>query len=93
MYAVVSHVVFTSGMESKARTELHEEVVPGAQAAPGFNSGIWLISEDGKNGVGIEIFESEGTARTQMKRLRESAETYVSVSGRFDLFEVAAYER
>jgi hypothetical protein len=58
MFAVVSHVVFTSGMESKARTELDEEVAPGAQAAPGFNSGIWLISEDGKNGVGIEIFDS-----------------------------------
>lgn len=93
VYAVVSHVAFTPGLEAKARAELRDEVVPDAHAAAGFDSGLWLISTDGGTGVGLEIFATRDAALAHVEKRRALSETYHTVTGRFDLFEVAAYER
>ncbi len=41
---------------------LREDVVRWARQQPGFVSGQWLRSADGRAGMGVVVFASEGTA-------------------------------
>jgi hypothetical protein len=46
-----------------AREGLVTQVVPRASQAPGFVAGYWTRSDDGGNGLGMVVFESEDAAR------------------------------
>lgn len=67
MHAVVVRVSIN---EAEAAEEmLHNEVVPTVKQAPGFVAGWWSRSEDGSNGLGHIVVESEEAARAIEQRL------------------------
>jgi hypothetical protein len=70
MHAVIVQVRIDGNREEKARTTLHEMVVPRARALPGFASGTWLRALDGDGGRGVLLFESEETARAAVEQIR-----------------------
>jgi hypothetical protein len=50
-----------------ARTDLHEQVVPGVSQAPGFVTGYWTRKDD--SGLAMVIFESEDAAEAMRERV------------------------
>jgi hypothetical protein len=56
-----------------ARPILENEVVPRIKSAPGFVAGYWTRSQDGGNGLGITVFDSEDTARQASEMVRAAA--------------------
>jgi heme-degrading monooxygenase HmoA len=65
------HAVFVvSELEPSRRTEaetmLKTRIVPQIKQAPGFVSGTWTRSPDGKEGRSIVVFESEEAARATL---------------------------
>jgi hypothetical protein len=70
MHAVVVRVSI-SDFET-ARQGLRDEVVPRASQAPGFVNGYWTRSDDGTNGLGMVLFESEEAARAASERMGEA---------------------
>jgi len=61
MHAVVVRVTIHDF--EAAHKGLTTQVVPTVSQAPGFVAGYWTRSEDGSNGLGTVVFESEDAAR------------------------------
>ena len=61
MHAVVVRVTIHDF--ETAHGFLTTQVVPRATQAPGFVAGYWSRSEDGNNGLGMIVFETEENAR------------------------------
>lgn len=68
MHAVV--VRASIGDAEIADTGLREKVVPAVSSAPGFVSGYWTRSDDGRNWLSMLVFESEDDARAVADRFR-----------------------
>ena len=68
MHAVVVNVNIGDG--GSAQKELEERIVPSASGAPGFISGHWTRSDDGRNGLSMLVFETEDAARAMADRIR-----------------------
>ena len=62
MHAIVATVNIDVSRSSKAITELHDIVVPGAKATPGFIHGYWVRSSDRSKGTSVELFETQRQA-------------------------------
>jgi hypothetical protein len=58
-----------------ARQGLRDDVVPRVSQAPGFVSGYWTRSDDGANGLGLVVFESEQAARAAAERIQSDNPT------------------
>jgi len=71
MHAVVVKVTINDF--ETARPVLENEVVPRVSGAPGFVAGYWTRSQDGGNGLGTIIFESEDAARQASDMIRVAA--------------------
>ena len=61
MHAVIVSVTINDA--DAATTFLRNEIVPRAKQAPGFVAGYWARLEDGDQGRGTIVFESEDAAR------------------------------
>jgi hypothetical protein len=79
MHAVVVRVTIED-FES-ARKNLQEQVVPTVSKAPGFVAGYWTRSEDGSNGIGMILFDSEESARTASGMIGDRATVGVTLDG------------
>jgi len=64
-----------------ARKDLREQVVPTVSKAPGFVAGYWTRSEDGSNGIGMILFDSEESARTASEIIGDRATVGVTLDG------------
>ena len=62
MHAVVVHVTIPAGRTAEAERMLRDQVVPNSLQATGFLDGYWLRSDDGTEGISIEIFDSRDAA-------------------------------
>jgi hypothetical protein len=79
MHAVVVKVTIQDF--ETARTNLREQVVPTVSQAPGFVAGYWTRSEDGSNGIGMILFDSEESARTASEMVAAGATVGVTLDG------------
>jgi hypothetical protein len=79
MHAVVVRVTINDF--ETARKSLQERVVPAASQAPGFVAGYWTRSEDGSNGIGMILFDSEESARTASEMIAAGATDGVTLDG------------
>jgi hypothetical protein len=71
MHAVVVRVTINDF--ETARPILENEVGFACPAAPGFVAGYWTRSEDGGNGMGTIVFDSEDSARQASDMIRAAA--------------------
>jgi hypothetical protein len=71
MHAVVVRVTINDF--ETARPILENEVVPRIKGAPGFVAGYWTRSDDGSNGLGVTVFDSEESARQASEMVRAAA--------------------
>jgi hypothetical protein len=71
MHAVVVRVTINDF--EIARPILENEVVPQVSGAPGFVAGYWTRSQDGSNGLGVTVFDSEESARQASEMVRAAA--------------------
>lgn len=68
-HALVLQVRLQDGGRSEEGLRmLKEEVVPHAKAQPGFQRGTWM--NDGENGMGIVVFDTEEHAEAAKDELR-----------------------
>ena len=67
-HAIVVTVTFKPGLEETASDMLETQVVPAAQAAPGFVAGYWLHGADGRTGTSVELFDSRANAEAELGR-------------------------
>jgi hypothetical protein len=79
MHAVVVKVTIEDF--ERARKNLRAQVVPAVSQAPGFVAGYWTASEDGKNGIGMIVFDSEESARTASEMIASGAREGVTLDG------------
>ena len=77
MYAVLVQVSINDG--GSAEQELRERVVPHVASAPGFVAGYWTRSEDGTNGIGMVLFDSQESAHAASGPIRAGATDGVTV--------------
>ena len=66
MHAVVVNVTLNDS--EAANRFLHEQIVPRIAQAPGFVSGVWARSDEGKGGSMI-VFESEEAAKAAAEQI------------------------
>ena len=71
MHAVVVKVTINDW--ETARPILETKVVPGVSGSPGFVAGYWTRAEDGSNGMGVTVFDSEDSARQASEMIRAAA--------------------
>jgi hypothetical protein len=64
MHGVIIEVQVDASREEEARSMLHSMVVPRAKSHAGFTAGYWLRAVAGNVLRAVQIFESEGTARS-----------------------------
>ena len=68
-HALVLQVRLQDGGRSEEGLRmLKEQVVPNAKAQPGFQRGIWM--NDGENGMGVVVFDTEEHAEAAKGALR-----------------------
>jgi hypothetical protein len=67
MHAVVVRVSIND--VEAGQQMLEGDVVPTVKQVPGFVAGWWTRSEDGSNGMGLVVFESEEAAQGMKQRL------------------------
>ena len=69
MHAVLVSVTIND--DEAATTYLRGEIVPRVKQAPGFVAGYWVRVENGDQGRGTIVFESEDAARAAAERLQQ----------------------
>ena len=68
-HALVLQVRLADGGESEEGLRmLREQVVPQAKAQPGFQKGTWM--NDGANGMGVVVFDSQENAEAASESLK-----------------------
>lgn len=77
MHAVVVRVSIQDF--EAARKGLKENVVPAVTQAPGFVAGYWTRSDDGTNGIGMVLFDSQESANAASGPIRAGATDGVTV--------------
>jgi hypothetical protein len=91
MYAMVGEVEIDSSRAAEAAELLHTFTVPTAKSQPGFISGTWARSLDGKRGRSILLFESEETARALAEQAAQGPPPEAPVKAvSFEVYEVVA---
>ena len=72
-HALVANVDLGGRDVAEAEKVLNAEIIPAVKQAPGFQSGVWARSPDGKVGLGVVVFDSEANAKAAeqaMQRMR-----------------------
>jgi hypothetical protein len=64
----------------RGREFLTTQVVPRVSQAPGFVAGYWTRSDDGRNGLGMIVFESEDNAQAVASMIQSQAPTDEAVT-------------
>ena len=77
MHAVVVRVSIQDF--EAAKKGLKENVIPAVTQAPGFVAGYWTRSEDGSNGIGMVLFDSQESANAASGPIRAGATDGVTV--------------
>jgi len=77
MHALVFDVTIPDLDE--ALRELREQVVPMVRQAPGFVTGVWLESGEGR-GQAVVVFENEDAANTAAQMARSTPPAAVTLS-------------
>ena len=91
MHAVIGRVEIDSSRADEATELLNTFTVPTVKQAPGFVSGTWTRSADGKQGRSIMIFESEEAAKAAAERARTGPPQGAPVTFVYaEVFEVLA---
>jgi len=85
-HAVLSTFAIDPSRREEQDFGLRNVIVPGVRGAPGFVSGIWTRSEDGRTSVVIVSFTDEASARKFEASVRANAEGQASVG--LDLVDV-----
>jgi len=62
-HALVANVNLEGRNTEETDRILNDQVIPAVKQAPGFQSGVWVRSPDGKVGVGVVVFDSEASAK------------------------------
>ena len=62
-----------------AKKGLKENVIPAVTQAPGFVAGYWTRSQDGSNGIGMILFDSQESADAASGPIRAGATHGVTV--------------
>jgi hypothetical protein len=88
MHAVVVRVTIQDF--ETARKGLQENVVPAVSQAPGFVAGYWTRSQDGSNGMGVILFDSQESADAASGPIRAGATDGVTVDS-VEVREVVAH--
>jgi hypothetical protein len=88
MHAVVVRVSIQDF--ETARKGLTENVIPAVTQAPGFVAGYWTRSDDGSNGIGMILFDSQGSADAASGQIRAGATDGVTVDD-VEVREVVAH--
>jgi hypothetical protein len=79
------------GNREEAEKLLREFTVPRAKSLDGFVRGVWLRSEDGSQGRGVILLDTEENARAAAGQIRQGPPPGAPVTLRgVDLFEVMA---
>jgi hypothetical protein len=78
MHALIVSVTINDGEE--ATKYLRSEIVPRVKQAPGFVAGYWIRIEDGDQGRGTIVFESEDAARAVAERIQQDPGTAVTLN-------------
>jgi hypothetical protein len=65
-FALVVNVAIGDRKEDAERI-LREQVIPMSKSLDGFQSGVWLRSQDGQAGLGIVVFDSEANAKSALE--------------------------
>ena len=65
-FALVINVAIGDRREEAERI-LRENVIPTTKSLEGFQSGVWLRSQDGQTGMGIAVFDSEASATSALE--------------------------
>ena len=87
MHAVVVRVSIS---DNEAATRfLHEQIVPGVSQAPGFVTGHWMQWDDGSQGAGMMIFESEDAASRVKEMIQPPPDDSATIE-RLEVGEVVA---
>ena len=90
MHGVIVTVDIEATRE-EAEKLLQEYTIPMAKSLEGFVRGVWLRSEDGSNGRGVILLDSEEHARAAVARIQQGPPPGAPVSLRsVDVFEVMA---
>jgi hypothetical protein len=69
MHAVLVNVTIKDGEE--ATQYLRDEIVPRVKQAPGFVAGYWVRVENGDQGRGTIVFDSEDAARAAAEHIQQ----------------------
>jgi hypothetical protein len=77
MHAVVVSVRIHDGEE--ATKYLRGEIVPRVKQAPGFVAGYWVRVENGDQGRGTIVFESEDAARAVAEQIQQNPGSAVTL--------------
>jgi hypothetical protein len=77
MHAVVVSVTIHDGEE--ATKYLRGEIVPRVKQAPGFVAGYWVRVENGDQGRGTIVFESEDAARAAAEQIQQNPGSAVTL--------------
>ena len=88
MHAVVVRVSIQDF--ETAKKGLKENVIPAVTQAPGFVAGYWTRSDDGSNGIGMILFDSQGSADAASGQIRAGATDGVTVDD-VEVREVVAH--
>lgn len=90
MYTMIVRMSLDPTRLDQVDRHFHEDVVPWATRGDGFVSGRWLRSADGKQGLGILVFESERAAKVAA----EGPRRYATVADRaWNIDEVVLFDQ
>jgi hypothetical protein len=89
MHGIVVTVDIESARADEAEKLLHDFTIPAAKSLEGFVRGVWLRSDDGSNGRGVVLLDTEEHARAAVERVRQGPPPGAPVTLRsVDVFEV-----
>lgn len=71
MYATFAVVDIDTSRRDQTENLVHEFTIPSAKSLDGFVRGVWTRSEDGSEGRGIVVFDTEEHARAAADTIRQ----------------------
>lgn len=75
MHAVFVVSELDPSRQAEAETMLKTQISPRIQQAPGFVSGTWARSVDGKQGQSVVVFETEESAKATLEAVTKGMPT------------------
>ena len=89
MHAVVAEVNIESGREGEGIAYLHANVLPAMKQTPGFVSGYWLGSTEGR-GLTVLVFDDADAAQAIAGGLADAPKADFASLGKVEVRDVVA---